>query len=230
MSREIVFDTETTGLNPNTGDRLVEIGCVEIIDLIPTGKTFHAYINPQRDVPPEVVRVHGLTREFLSDKPVFADPRVGAALQDFVGDAPIVAHNAAFDRGFINMELLRAGFDIWPDARWVDTYPLAQRKFPGASNSLDALCRRFNISLDSRDKHGALIDAQLLAQVYLELNGGRERKLSFDMPAKGGMDVSEVAVAPRGPRPTPLPGRLSDAERAAHAAFLAGIKAPAWED
>jgi DNA polymerase-3 subunit epsilon len=225
MTRQIVFDTETTGLNPNTGDRLVEIGCVEIVDLLPTGQTFHAYVNPERDVPPEVVRVHGLTAEFLRDKPVFFHPSVGQALVDFVGDAPLVAHNAAFDRGFINMELARAGFAIWPDDRWIDTVPIAQKRFPGQSNSLDALCKRFGISLDSRDKHGALIDAHLLAQVYLELNGGRERKLSFDAPSSITVEVEEIVVR-LGTRPEPLPSRLTDAERAAHTAFVSELGAP----
>ncbi len=226
MSLQIIFDTETTGLNPRTGDRLVEIGCVEVFDFLPTGRTFHVHVNPQRDVPPEVVRIHGLTTEFLRDKPVFSHVDVGAALIDFVGDAQIVAHNAAFDRGFINMELERAGFALWEDPRWIDTYQLAQRRFPGQSNSLDALCKRFGISLDSREKHGALIDAQLLASVYLELNGGRERKLSFDVPVKT-IEPVEAVMIKRGARPEALNSRLTDAEKAAHSAFLDALGAPA---
>ncbi len=220
--REIVFDTETTGFNPRGGDRVIEIGAVEIIDLIPTGQTFHCYINPERDVPADAVKVHGLTADFLRDKPLFSHPEVGPAFYEFVGDARLVAHNAKFDRGFIDMELERIGLPLWGDEQWLDTYRLAQQQFPGSYNSLDALCKRFNISLESRDLHGALIDAKLLASVYLELNGGRERRLSFGevKTTETSQTVSRVSVAVR---PEPLPSRLTEAERAAHAEFIAEL-------
>ncbi len=171
--REIVFDTETTGLSPETGDRLVEIGAVELINHIPTGRTYHQYINPERSVPEEVVAVHGLTEEFLKDYPVFAD--VAAAFIEFVGDDGIlVAHNASFDIKFINFELKKLGYPEYEWDRVVDTLEIARKKFPGAKNNLDALCKRFNIDNSHRTKHGALLDAELLADVYLELLGGAE--------------------------------------------------------
>jgi DNA polymerase III subunit epsilon len=215
--REIVFDTETTGLDPNTGDRITEIGCVEVIDCIPTGKTFHAYVNPQRDVPKEVVEITGLTTEFLADKPLFEE--IAQEFVDFVGDAVLVAHNAPFDRGFINMELKRLGRDIYPDDRFKDTARIARAKFPGSYVSLDALCKRFDISLETRDVHGALIDARLLAEVYLELTGGRTRAL--DLSGREGEDAGgRVQFPARPPRPRPLNRRQTDEERAAHAAFI----------
>ena len=165
MAREIVLDTETTGLDPRTGHRLVEIACVELEDFLPTGRSFHRYVHPERDSDPEAERVHGLTSAFLADKPRFGEPHVCDALLEFIGEAVVVAHNAAFDRGFVNHELERAGRAGLPEARWVDTLPLAQKRFPGVHNSLDALCKRFKISLAEREKHGALIDAQLLAAV-----------------------------------------------------------------
>ena len=214
--REIVFDTETTGLDPNQGDRITELGCVEVIDCIPTGRTFHAYVNPQRPIPKEVVEITGLTAEFLADKPVFDE--VAQAFIDFVGDAVMVAHNAGFDRGFINMELARMGLDTYPDDRFKDTARLARAKFPGSYVSLDALCKRFDISLDTRDKHGALIDARLLAEVYLELTGGRTRAL--DLSGRGTNADGSVDFPPRQARPVPLASRQNDEERAAHAAFV----------
>ena len=177
--REIVFDTETTGTDPDRGDRIVEIGCVELIDLVPTGQTFHRYINPERDVPAEVVRVHGLTSDFLSDKAVFSDPTVVGDLLAFMGDAPLIAHNAEFDRRFLNSELARLNLEPIDKGRCIDTLAIARKRFPGAPASLDALCRRFDIDRSARDKHGALLDSHLLAAVYLELKGGRERRLSF---------------------------------------------------
>lgn len=198
--REIVFDTETTGLDPNTGDRITELGAVEVIDYIPTGKTFHAYVNPQRSVPKEVVDITGLTTEFLSDKPLFDE--VGPDFVAFVGDATLVAHNAPFDRGFINMELARLGMDIYADDRFKDTARIARAKFPGSYVSLDALCKRFDISLDTRDKHGALIDSLLLAEVYLELMGGRTRAL--DLSGKGSATSNAVEFPARSPRPVAL--------------------------
>jgi len=187
--REIVLDTETTGLQAWEGDRITEIGCVELIDCLPTGQTFHTYINPQRVVPPVVVEITGLTTEFLADKPLYAD--IHDAFFAFVGDSRLVAHNASFDRGFVNSELERHGKAHLPDERWFDTLELARSMFPGAQSSLDALCRRFDISLESRDKHGALVDAQLLAEVYLQLNGGRERSLDFGDAAKAAARAEE---------------------------------------
>src|ERR1700742_3038002 len=173
--REIVFDTETTGFEPSDGHRIVEIGCVELIDHFPTGKSFQAYLNPERDVPIESQRVHGLSDEFLRDKPVFA-----AVVEDFlafIGDAPLVIHNASFDIKFINAELARTGHPSIPHARSIDTIEIAKRKIPGARYSLDELCKRFGVDLSARSKHGALLDAQLTAEVYLELIGGRQRGL-----------------------------------------------------
>ncbi len=220
MAREIVLDTETTGLDPYTGHRLVEIACVELEDLLPTGRSFHRYVHPERASDPEAERVHGLTSAFLADKPRFAEPHVCDAFLEFVGDALVVAHNAAFDRGFVNHELERAGRAGLSAARWIDTLPLAQKRFPGVHNSLDALCKRFKISLAEREKHGALIDAQLLAAVYLELNGGRERGL--DLMVAGASRVAALAAGePRyGPRPRPLAARSTEAEREAHLTFI----------
>lgn len=177
--REICFDTETTGLNPETGDRLVEIGAIELINHLPTGKIFHEYINPERDVPEEVVKVHGLTNEFLADKPKFFE--IAQKWVDFVGDDGIfVAHNAQFDMNFINYELKKAGFDTYDWDRVVDTLVIARNEFPGARNNLDALCKRFNIDNSARTYHGALLDAQLLAEVYLQLLGGDEPVIKFE--------------------------------------------------
>jgi DNA polymerase-3 subunit epsilon len=221
MAREIVLDTETTGLDPRSGHRLVEIACVELEDFLPTGRSFHRYVHPEREIDPEAERVHGLSLAFLSDKPRFAEAEVCEALLAFIGEAAVVAHNAPFDRGFINHELERAGRSGLPEPRWVDTLPLAQKRFPGAHNSLDALCKRFKISLAEREKHGALIDAQLLAAVYLELNGGRERGLDLAVATIRAMAPTEGE--PRyGARPRPLAVRSTDAERDAHAAFVRG--------
>jgi DNA polymerase-3 subunit epsilon len=220
MTREIVLDTETTGLEPQAGHRVIEIACVELRDYLPTGRHFHCYINPERDIDPDAERVHGLSRAFLSDKPVFADAEVSLALLDFLGDAQLIAHNAAFDRGFLNHELGRAGLPIVAEPRWIDSLALAQSRFPGMYNSLDALCKRFKISLAEREKHGALVDAQLLAGVYLELRGGRETTLDLQqVAAKGAAQV--IARAIHGPRPRPLAARLTASELAAHEAFVA---------
>jgi len=219
MAREIVLDTETTGFEPSMGHRMVEIACLEIDDFVPTGRSFHTYIDPCRDMPPDAERVHGLSGAFLRGKPRFEHPDVVDAFLDFIGDAPLIAHNAGFDRNFINWELARVSRAEIPDHRWVDTLGLAKQRFPGMHNSLDALCKRFKISLSEREKHGALIDAKLLAAVYLELKGGRERRLDLTSAAM----VNAVAVATRneyGARPRPLAPRASDAERAAHAAFI----------
>src|SRR5579875_2967284 len=179
MAREIVLDTETTGLDPKTGHRVIEIACIEIEDLLPTGAHFHRYINPEREVDPEPQKVHGISSKFLADKFCFEHPEICDAFLAFIGDAPLVAHNAAFDRGFINAELERLGRKPLPDSRWICTYELAKTRFPGMYNSLDALCKRFKISLSEREKHGALIDTRLLAMVYLELQGGKERGLDL---------------------------------------------------
>jgi len=220
MSREIVLDTETTGLDPRTGHRLIEIACIELEDLLPTGRHYHRYVDPQRDIDPEAERVHGLSRSFLTGKPLFE--ALADEFLDFVGDAQLVAHNAAFDRGFVNAELERAGRAHIPDARWTCTYVLAQGKFPGMYNSLDALCKRFKISLAEREKHGALIDTRLLSMVYLELQGGKERGLDLaPVKAASAAVVGARATAAYGPRPRPLAPRTTEAEREAHAAFVA---------
>jgi DNA polymerase-3 subunit epsilon len=219
MAREIVLDTETTGFDPRSGDRLVELACLEIEDFVPTGRSFHVYIDPCRDMPAEAQKVHGLTADFLRGKPKFEDPDVADAFLDFVADARLIAHNAAFDRGFLNWELANCNRVEIPEHRWIDTLALAKQRFPGMHNSLDALCKRFKISLSEREKHGALIDARLLAAVYLELKGGRERSLALGP----GTLVEAVAVAARvdhGIRPRPLAPRSTDAERALHAAFI----------
>lgn len=213
--REIAFDTETTGFDARGDDRITEIGCVELIDYLPTGKTWHAHVNPQREISARVTEITGLTEEFLKDKPLFKD--VADGFCEFVADSPMIAHNADFDRGFINAELERAEFDPYPRTRFVDTLVLARHKFPGASNTLDALCRRFEISLASRATHGALIDAELLAKVYLELKGGRAR--SFDLQNEElAVEVVSQAVQCR---PEPLSSLLTPEERSAHEKFIA---------
>lgn len=217
--REIAFDTETTGLSPDQGDRIVEIGAVEMINHIPTGKTFRRLINPGRPVSEATTRITGLTDADLADKPSFEDASNVDAFLEFLGDAVLVAHNASFDRGFLNMELARCGREIIPDERWIDTVAMARKRYPGAPASLDALCKRFDISLESRTFHGALLDSQLLAGVYLELLGGRARAFSFDA-------VRDQAGAVRPParqRPAPLPPRMTDAEMAAHASLVAKL-------
>lgn len=173
--REITFDTETTGLEPNQGHRIVELGCVELIDRVRTGRFFHKYINPERDVPLRAVSVHGLTEEFLSDKPLFR--KIGAEFLEFIGDSPLVIHNAAFDMRFINFELERASLPEIKPSRAIDTLAMAREKYPGAKASLDALCDRYCINLSKRDKHGALLDAELLAEVYIYLTGGKQNNM-----------------------------------------------------
>lgn len=226
--REIVFDTETTGLDPKTGDRLVEIGCVELMGRIPTGETFHAYYNPQRDMPSAAEEVHGLSSAFLADKPLFAD---GAeALLEFLGDAPLVAHNAGFDFGFLNNELALCGRESISLDRMVDTVAIARKKHPGAKASLDALCTRYGIDRSHRVKHGALLDAELLAQVYLELLGGRQIGLVLDPEietAQASVTVTTIQTIERVFR-APRPHAASAEELARHAAFLEGIADPLW--
>lgn len=219
--REIVFDTETTGFKPSDGHRLVEIGCVELMNHMPTGRTYHQYINPQRDMPQGAFEVHGLSEQFLSDKPLFPD--IADAFLDFVEDAPLVAHNASFDMTFINAELGWANKPTFPTTQAVDTLAIAKRRFPGAPASLDALCRRFNVDNSAREKHGALLDAELLAEVYLELIGGREPGLVLEEKSTGGGLVTNAPATARRSRTKPLPSLLTDDERAAHKAFIAEI-------
>jgi DNA polymerase-3 subunit epsilon len=223
--REIVIDTETTGLDPDTGDRIVEIGAVELLNHMPTGRSFHAYVNPQRDVPFEAVQVHGLTTQFLSDKPNFS--AVAGEFAAFIGDARLVIHNAAFDMKFLNAELGWAGLAGVSWARAVDTLELARRRFPGAQNSLDALCRRFGVDNSGRQKHGALLDSELLAEVYLELMGGRQPDLTLTVVAAGPVSTGAIWRAPA--RPRPLAPRLTLSETEAHSQFIALLgDAPLW--
>lgn len=218
MAREIVLDTETTGFDPKTGDRMIEVGCIEIEDLLPTGRTFHTLIHPERSIPPDAIRVHGITDEKVRDAPKFAE--IVIDLCDFIGDAPIIAHNAQFDRNFIDHEFGRCGRALFEEHRWIDTLKLAQARFPGMANSLDALCKRFKVSLVERTLHGALIDARLLAEVYLELKGGKERRLDLSATRVTAAAATVEAAGGHGPRPRPLPPRSTEAERAAHLAFL----------
>ena len=214
--REIVLDTETTGLDPLRGDRLVEIGCVEIFHRMPTGQTFHRYINPQRDMPKEAFDVHGLSTEFLADKPLFS--AVAEEFLAFVGDSPLVIHNASFDIGFINAELEKVARTAIPRERLVDTLLLARRKHPGVSNRLDDLCSRYAIDNSHRTRHGALLDAELLAEVYIDLIGARQSQLI--LAEKVQAHTGAQSDAPRRLRTEPLAPRLTAAELAAHLAFV----------
>jgi DNA polymerase-3 subunit epsilon len=222
--REIVFDTETTGLDPNQGDRLVEIGCIELVNRFPTGQTFHGYFNPERDMPEAAFKIHGLSGEFLGDKPLFAH-RVDE-LVAFLGDAPLVAHNAMFDLGFLNAELERAGRTIVSRERLVDTLMLARRKHPGSSNRLDDLCARYKIDNSRRIKHGALLDAELLAEVYVELIGARQALLGLAEAVNGAGDTRGGTASIRS-RAQPLSPRISAEERDAHRRFVATLGATA---
>jgi len=219
--REIVLDTETTGLDPSDGHRIIEIACVELESHLPTGRTFYTLIQPERDVPEEALRVHGLSADKLAEAPLFAD--ISDDFIAFIGDAPLVIHNAEFDLKFLNAEFSRLGGPALGSSRGIDTLALAKRRFPGARHSLDELCRRFNIDLSARTKHGALIDAQLLAQVYLELIGGRQARLQLAPSDGQSISLHQLRVAR--PRPTPLPERLTADEREAHARFIAGLGA-----
>jgi DNA polymerase III subunit epsilon len=218
--REIILDTETTGLDPRSGHRLVEIGCLELVNHVPTGQQYHAYIDPERDMPADAFAIHGLSTEFLRGKPIFAE--VVEELLAFIGDAKLVIHNAEFDLRFLNAEFERLGFPPITMTRAVDTVSIARRKYPGAPVSLDALCRRFAIDNSARTKHGALLDAELLAEVYLELTGGRQPALSLTEAI-----VTQVVDAVKAIRP-PRPHAASVEELAAHAAFIAGMKEPIW--
>ena len=219
--REIVLDTETTGLNSATDDRIVEIGCIELVNHIPTDQTFHCYINPERDMPEEAFNVHGLSAEFLVQHSVFAD--IADAFLAFIDDSPLVIHNASFDIGFLNAEFKRLGQPPIPMERTVDTVSMARRKFPGAQANLDALCRRFQIDLSDRSLHGALKDARLLAQVYLELIGGRQPDLELAKETK--KLTAEIKDRPVQP---PRPHTPTAAEEKAHAAFIDRIEEPVW--
>ena len=224
--REIVLDTETTGLDPLTGDRLVEIGCIELVNRFPTGKTFHGYFNPERDMPQSALQIHGLTIDFLKDQPLFA--RRAGELIEFLGDAQIVAHNAMFDLAFLNAELARTGHPAVSRERMIDTLLLARRKHPGAANRLDDLCARYAIDNSRRTKHGALLDAELLAEVYVELTGARQAQLILSQAPPILVPGEIIAVRER---PVPLPQRLTADALAAHRQFIAGLGENAiWRD
>lgn len=227
--REIVLDTETTGFEPSEGHRIVEIGAVELFNHLPTGNTYHQYLNPERLMPKEAFEVHGLGDDFLRDKPLFR--AVGAKFLDFIGDAQLVIHNASFDMKFLNFELERAGLPTLPMSRATDTLAMARKKFPGSPATLDALCRRFGVDNSAREKHGALLDSEILAEVYLELIGGRQPDLVLSAsPANQSSQNNGGSQdwRPR-PRPTPLPPRVTEAEQEAHAAFVAKMgEAAIW--
>jgi DNA polymerase III subunit epsilon len=216
--REIVFDTETTGFEPGDGHRIVEIGCVELMDHFPTGRTLQFYLNPERDVPIESQRVHGLSAEFLADKARFA--HVADEFLEFLGDSPLVIHNASFDIKFINAELSRVGRDTIPLSRAIDTIEIAKRKIPGARYSLDELCKRFGVDLSARTKHGALLDAQLTAEIYLELVGGRQRGLML-APVEIAAAVTETVARAARQRPEKLAPLITEIEIELHATFVA---------
>jgi DNA polymerase III subunit epsilon len=226
--REIVLDTETTGLDPLRGDRLVEIGCVEIYNRMPTGQSFHRYINPERDMPAEAFAVHGLSSEFLAGKPLFTE--VVAEFLEFIGDAPLVIHNASFDIGFINAELDRIKRQPILRERLVDTLLLARRKHPGVSNRLDDLCSRYAIDNSRRTKHGALLDAELLAEVYIDLIGARQSQLILASETRAAQPGG-LGETPRRQREAALEPRLTDADREAHRAFISTLgDKPIWND
>jgi DNA polymerase-3 subunit epsilon len=226
--REIVFDTETTGLDPFQGDRMVEIGCIELVNRFPTGKTFHCYFNPERDMPEQAFKVHGLSIDFLKDKPLFAT-KVEELIAFLGDDAALVAHNAMFDLGFLNAELERAGRGAVSRDRIVDTLLLARRKHPGGANRLDDLCARYSIDNSRRTKHGALLDAELLAEVYIELIGARQATLVLSQTTAPVRVAGEAIVLRE--RPAPLPPRVSEEARAAHRRFIASLGENAiWRD
>ncbi len=225
--REIVLDTETTGFDPLTGDRLVEIGCIELINHVATSRNFHVYLSPERDMPEGAFKIHGLSAEFLSDKPKFHE--VAEKFLEFIGNDPLVIHNAEFDMKFLNYELEKIGRQAMPIQRAVDTVKIARQKFPGSPASLDALCKRFNIDNSSRTLHGALLDAQLLAEVYLELLGGRQAGLVLEAEEIG----AELVMAPSGATNgklyrAPRPHAATADELEAHAAFIAKLKDAVW--
>jgi DNA polymerase-3 subunit epsilon len=222
MTRSVLFDTETTGLDPLLGDRVIEVAALELINDLPTGRHFHALVDPQRDIPDEATRIHGFTAGQLVGKPLFA--AVAAELVEFLADGKLIAHNAPFDFGFLNAEFARLGLPALHTDRMVDTLVLAKTRFPGMPNSLDALCRRFSIDLSARSTHNALLDCRLLAEVYVELTGGRQRGLSL---ASDRAQMQVAVYEPVGPR-TPRLVVPTDAELAAHAAMVARLKDPVW--
>ncbi len=229
--REIVLDTETTGFEPSEGHRIVEIGAVELFNHLPTGRTYHQYINPERAMPKDAFDVHGLGDDFLRDKPVFST--IGTAFLQFIGEAQLVIHNAAFDMKFLNHELQRAGLPVLPLHRATDTLLIARQKYPGSPASLDALCRRFGVDNSAREKHGALLDSEILAEVYLELVGGRQPDFALSAastnPRQDGASGLSQDWRPR-PRPVPLSPRMTEDETAAHAAFVAKLgEAAIWK-
>lgn len=229
MTREIVLDTETTGLSPASGDRVVEIGCVELINHVPTGKHFHVYLNPQRDMPEEAFRVHGLSEEFLADKPLFRDEAEN--FLEFIGDGTLVIHNAPFDMGFLNAEFKKIQQNQLKN-KVIDTVQVARKVHPGARVSLDALCKHYGIDNSKRTLHGALLDSEILAEVYLELIGGRQVALALSAEAAAESDAQygEIKNTPRAQRPSPLPNRLTEAEKNAHAEMVKTIGADAiWQ-
>ncbi|GLR66797.1 DNA polymerase III subunit epsilon [Acidocella aquatica] len=221
MSRSVLFDTETTGFEPLTGDRVIEIAAIELINDLPTGEQFHALLDPERDIPTESTRVHGITNAHVEGKPKFAD--VAEAMLKFFGDSPLVAHNAPFDFAFIDFELTRIGRAKLERARMVDTLVMAKARFPGMPNSLDALCRRFNVDLSARTTHNALLDCKLLADVYVELTGGRQRGLTLETE-----QALSFAQYERSGTRTPRLIAVDDDTRATHAAFVAKLKDPVW--
>lgn len=219
--REICFDTETTGFHARGDDRITEIGCIELIDMLPTGREFHALVDPQRDIPEKVTELTGHTLANLRERGAKVFKEHAQAFIDFIGDSQLIAHNADFDRGFINAELDRAGFAEIPTSRFTDTLQIAREKFPGSPASLDALCKRFGVSLSARDKHGAIIDSILLAEVYLQLKGGRMHTLGLDGDKERKVESVLVPVAKQ--RPSPLAKLSTDEERAAHKSFIESI-------
>ncbi|WP_114521207.1 DNA polymerase III subunit epsilon [Altererythrobacter sp. ZODW24] len=224
--REIVFDTETTGLDPKTGDRMVEIGCIEMVNRVATGHSYHAYYNPERDMPEQAEAVHGLSIGFLSDKPKFSE--TAHELLEFIEDSPLIAHNARFDFGFLNNELTMASMAEVDMARMIDTIAMAKRRHPGAKLSLDALCSRYGIDRSHRVKHGALLDAELLAQVYVELTGGRQ--IGLELAAEQASSVVEISSGPAVQREfrAPRPHSASQEELARHKVFLEKMEKPLW--
>jgi len=223
--REIVWDTETTGFDPFAGDRIVEIGAVELNQHLPTGRVYHQYINPERDMPPGAFEVHGLSIDFLKDFPVFSD--IARDFIDFVGDATLIAHNAKFDMKFINAELKNTNLPQVPLNQSLDTLEIARKKFPGAQNSLDALCRRFNIDNSSRQKHGALLDSEILAEVYLELVGGRQPDFSLSLVGQSNLESTSDSSYAALSRPKKLNSLVTDVEKKAHNDFIKSLGASA---
>lgn len=228
MTREIVLDTETTGMDPDKGDRIIEIGCVELVNHLPTGKHLQIYINPERDIPADATAVHGITNEFVADKPVFS--QIYMDFIDFIGDGKLIIHNAEFDMKFLNAELRKVGHKSLPWGNVIDTLAMARQKFPGSPANLDALCRRFNIDNTERTYHGALLDSELLAEVYLELLGGRQHglTLSGNEQKAGQSNAAEMKKIQR-PFREPRSFAPNEKEQAAHNALLDKLKDPIWK-